>query len=278
MFKKTLEIMFVGLISWSSQADVNVVKVNGYDVEYEIKGSGKHTLFLEAGGSAGLSDWDPIFDDLAQRAKVIRYSRIGNGGSEKIQKNYSSEEYAQDAVLLLEALHVEESIVFVAHSYGAYIARQFAAMYPEKVSALLLIEPASEHDVDIMRKIDLDLAEKQIAQVKMDDLAKGMSNNYLDFWSKRPLPDYPQIPDIPVTVIASIKKYEDPPLLFFTDRAREMWGQLHSDWANTFPQGKAVLTDKSFHYPQNDEPEMVVEEIVDLLSRINSDKSERLHR
>lgn len=278
MFRKTLEIMFVGLLSWSSQADVNVVKVNGYDVEYEIKGSGKHTLFLEAGGSTGLSNWDPIFDDLAQRAKVIRYSRIGNGGSEKIQKNYSSEEYAQDAVLLLEALHVEESIVFVAHSYGAHIARQFAAMYPEKVSALLLIEPASEHDVDIMRKIDLDLAEKQIAQVKMDDLAKGMSNNYLDFWSKRPLPDYPQIPDIPVTVIASVKKYEDPPLLFFTDRAREMWGQLHSNWANTFPQGKAVLTDKSFHYPQNDEPEMVVEEIADLLSRINSDKSERLHR
>ncbi|MEC8208272.1 MAG: alpha/beta hydrolase, partial [Pseudomonadota bacterium] len=56
--------------------------------------------------------------------------------------------------------------------------------------------------------------------------------------------------------------------LFFTDQARDMWGKLHSDWANTFPQGKAVLTNKSYHYPQNDEPDMVVTEILKLLSRI----------
>ena len=45
-----------------------------------------------------------------------------------------------------------------------------------------------------MRKIDLVKAEKEIAQVKLDDLKNGMSNQYLDFWAKRPLPDYPQIP------------------------------------------------------------------------------------
>ncbi len=255
-------------ISFYALADTNFIKVNGYNVEYEIKGSGKNIIFLEAGGSAGLSDWDPIFKKLAKKAKVIRYSRIGNGGSDKIRKNYTSEEYAQEASLLLAALKIEQPIVYVAHSYGAYIARRFSATYPEKVAALMLIEPASEHDVNIMRRIDLELAEKQIAQVKLDDLANGMSNQYLDFWSKRPLPDHPEIPDIPVTVIASTKKFNDPKLLFFTDQARDMWGKLHSDWANTFPQGKAVLTNKSYHYPQNDEPEMVVAEILELLSRI----------
>lgn len=233
-----------------------------------MAGNGEHVIFLEAGGSAGLSDWDPIFDKLAAKAKVIRYSRIGNGGSEKIKKNYSSEEYAQEASLLLDALSITKPVVYVAHSYGAYIARRFASSYPEKVAALMLIEPASEHDVDIMREIDLKKAEKEIAQIKLDDLTNGMSNQYLDFWSKRPLPDYPQIPDIPVTVIASTKKFAKPTVLFFTDQGREMWGNLHSDWANAFPQGKAVLTDKSYHYPQHDEPNMVVAEIMALLSRI----------
>ena len=51
-----------------------------------------------------------------------------------------------------------------------------------------------------------------------------MSHQYLDFWSKRPLSDYPQISDIPVTVIASAKKYGEPSVLFFTDKARVMWG------------------------------------------------------
>lgn len=261
-------LFLISIIAFSASAEISFVKVKGFDVEYEIKGNGKHVVFLEAGGSAGLSDWDPIFENLAQEAKVIRYSRIGNGGSEKIKKNYSSEEYSEEAYLLLAALKIEQPVVYVAHSYGAYIARRFSSTYPDKVSALMLIEPASEHDVDIMRKIDLELAEKEIAQVKLDDLANGMSNQYLDFWSKRPLPDYPQIPDIPVTVIASTKKFEEPPLLFFTDQARDMWGQLHSDWVNTFPQGKIVLTDKSYHYPQNDEPEMVVKEIAELLSRV----------
>lgn len=57
-------------------------------------------------------------------------------------------------------------------------------------------------------------------------------------------------------------------MLFLTDLGREMWGKLHSDWENSFPQEKAVLTGKSYHYPQNDEPEMVLTEIVELLSRI----------
>ena len=263
-------LFLLSLFSFTTSAETSFITVKGYDVEYEIQGSGEHVVFLEAGGSAGLSDWDSIFEKLAKKTKVIRYSRIGNGGSEKIRKNYTSEEYAQEVSLLLTALKIEQPVVYVAHSYGAYIARRFSSMYPDKVSALMLVEPASEHDVDIMRKIDLELAEKEIAQIKLDDLANGMSNQYLDFWSKRPLPDYPQIPDIPVTVIASTKKFEEPPILFFTDQARDMWGKLHSDWATAFPRGKVVLTNKSYHYPQNDEPDMVVAEIVELLSRIKN--------
>ena len=141
-------------------AKPNFIKVNGYDVEYEIAGSGKHTVFLEAGGSAGLSDWEPVFEKFAKEARIIRYLEIGNGGSTQLRKNYSSEEYANEALMLLEALHVKKPIVYIAHSYGAYTARRFAATYPEWVSALMLIEPASERDVDIMRQIDLAKAEK----------------------------------------------------------------------------------------------------------------------
>ncbi|MFX3770168.1 hypothetical protein ACJBSE_10385, partial [Streptococcus suis] len=85
------------------------------------------------------------------------------------------------------------------------VARDFAAAYPEQLQALLMLNPSSEHDVDIMRSIDLEQANKEIAAVKLADMENGMSNNYLDFWSKRPLPNYPQIKDIPVSVIASIK-------------------------------------------------------------------------
>ncbi|MFA0811321.1 alpha/beta fold hydrolase [Microbulbifer epialgicus] len=109
---------------------------------------------------------------------------------------------------------VKEKVTDIAHSYGAHVARIFAAWYPERMAALMLIEPSSEHDVDIMRLLNLELSEKQIAQVKLDDMKGGMSNQYLDFWSKHPLPDYPKISDIPVTVTASIEKYDNPPFLY----------------------------------------------------------------
>lgn len=260
-----LTLFWVGALAI---AEPTFIDVGDYSIEYEIAGSGDSTIFLEAGGSSSVADWEPVFYDLAKHAKVIRYSRVGNGGSTKIRKNFSSDEYAEEALKLMSALGIDEKVIFVAHSYGAYIARIFAAAYPEKVSALMLIEPSTEHDVDIIRKIDLEKGEKEIESVKRSDLKNGLSNNYLDFWAKRPLPDYPEIPDIPVTVIASIKTHENPPLeIFFSDRGVEMWGKLHSDWANTFPQGRAVLTDKSYHFPQHDEPKMVVREVLALVDR-----------
>tara|TARA_Y100001973_G_scaffold69554_1_gene101495 strand:+ start:3519 stop:4355 length:837 start_codon:yes stop_codon:yes gene_type:complete len=270
---KIITFICLALLSLPVSAnEPHFVTINGHAMEYQDQGEGKVALLLEAGGSAGLADWDPVYNELTKQYRTIRYSRLGNGNSAQIRKNYSSEEYADEALALLEALKVEGPVVYVAHSYGAYIARVFAARYPERVAALMLIEPASEHDVDIMRAIDLEQAEKEIAQVKLDDMQNGMSNQYLDFWAKRPLPDYEQIGDIPVTVIASVKTYDDPPLLFFTDEARAMWGLLHKDWAEAFPQGRAVLTDKSYHFPQRDEPELVVAEVHRLVEKLVSTK------
>nr|WP_211267755.1 alpha/beta hydrolase [Kangiella sediminilitoris] len=167
---------FIILCSNIAMTATQTTEIAGYTIEYELAGKGDTIILLEAGGSAGLDDWDPVYDQLTKHAKVLRYSRIGNGNSSPLIKNYSSEEYAAEAKLLLEALNIDSPVVYIAHSYGAYIARTFAATYPEKISGLMLIEPASEHDVDIMREIDLAKAEKEIAQVKLDDMKNAMSN------------------------------------------------------------------------------------------------------
>lgn len=243
------------------------INVGEYQLEYEIAGAGPDTVLLEGGGRAGLDDWDPVFRELSEFARVIRYARVGNGNSTQIQRHFSSDDYAAHASVFLKALGVEEPVIYVAHSYGALVARSFAATYPQQIRALMLVEPSSEHDVDILRAIDLEKAEQEIAQIKKDDMANGMSNQYLDFWSKRPMPDYLEIGDIPVTVIASTKKYEKPANLFFTDEGREAWGQLHKRWAEAFPRGRFVATDKSYHFVQFDEPELVILELTKLLER-----------
>lgn len=248
-----------------SAAQNQFIKVSEFELEYEIAGSGKYTVLLEAGGGSAMTDWNPVFKQIAQQATVIRYSRVGNGNSAKIKRHFTSRDYADYASELLEKLKIDEPVILVAHSYGGSVARDFAAAYPDKIKALLMLDPSSEHDVDILRAIDLEQGNKEIAAIKLDDMKDGMSNQYLDFWSKRPLPDYPQIKDIPVTVIASVKTVENPPNLFFTDKGRELWGEHWHSWATTFPQGRAVLTDKSGHYVQFDEPDLLLAELSRLI-------------
>ncbi|WP_372625821.1 alpha/beta fold hydrolase [Arsukibacterium sp.] len=245
------------------------IKVNEFELEYEIAGSGKHVVLLEAGGRSAMTDWDPVFSQITEKATVIRYSRVGNGNSTQIKRHFTSRDYADHASELLKKLNIAEPVILVAHSYGGSVARDFAAAYPEKVKALLLLDPSSEHDVDILRAVNLEQGNLEIAQIKLDDMKDGMSNQYLDFWSKRPLPDYPQIKAMPTTVIVSVKKVENPTNLFFTDQGRKLWGEHWHSWAAAFPQGRAVLTEQSGHYVQFDEPQLVVQELTRLVEQLD---------
>ncbi|MEM5551544.1 alpha/beta hydrolase [Pseudoalteromonas neustonica] len=248
------------------------VKVGEFELQYEIAGSGKQIVVLEAGGSAGLDDWNSVFSSIAEQTKVIRYSRVGNGNSTAIKRHFTSMDYAQHLSEFLLALDISEPIVLAAHSYGGSVAREFAAKYPQQLNALLMLDPSSEHDVDILRAINLEQGNKEIAQIKLSDMANGISNQYLDFWSKRPLPDYPQIKDIPVTVIASVRKMAEPSNLFFTDKGRIMWGEIWQNWAAEFPQGRSVLTEKSGHFIQNDEPMLVLRELKRVMKMLDENK------
>ncbi len=259
------------LFSSPSHSDVKTAEIGPYTVEFEVRGSGKEVILLEAGGGGGLEDWSGIFEQVSQSAKVVRYSRVGNGNSDKPDAMFVVEDYAAHLRTLLDHLNIEQ-IIHVAHSYGGSVARVFAARYPERVEALLLVDASSEHDVEIMRAIDLEKANKEIEAVKLADISGGKGNHIVDFWAKFPLPDYPQIRDIPVTVIASVKRYEAPAHLLHSDKGREMWGKHWKQWAEAFPQGKAMLTSNSYHLIPQEEPQLVIDEIKEILQRARANK------
>lgn len=264
-------ILFVGalLLPLIAFCQIKTVEISGYAIEYEIVGAGDDIILLEAGGGGGLADWGDIAKTLSQSATVIAYSRVGNGNSSKPDRLFVVEDYVTHLKALLDHLKVDK-VMHVAHSYGGNVARVFAAQHPERVAALLLIDAASEHDVDIMRAIDLEQGNREIEAVKLADIAGGKNYHIVDFWAKFPLPDYPQIEDIPVTVIASVKRYESPEHLFHSDKGREMWGELWTKWAEAFPQGKAVTTTNSYHLIPQEEPELVLREVKELAQRVRA--------
>lgn len=261
-------ILTLLLSSFSCLAQFRTANIENFDIEYEMSGSGKYIILLEAGMNRDLSDWDSIVPDISKMARVIRYSRVGNGNSTKTTQQFSAEQYAKHTKELLDALNINEPIIHISHSYGGMLARAFAGQYPDSVSALLLIDPSTEHDLDIVKKIDLQRAIKETKWMKSIGLKYGMVNEYLDYWAKRPMPNFNEIGDKPLTVIASIKKIDNPAVLQISDLGREKMGEAHKKWALTFPQGKAVLTEKSNHFIQKEEPELVLKELVELMSKL----------
>jgi len=266
-FLSVLSILPILVFSLPCFSQAQKINIGDFDIEVEVLGSGENTVLFEAGMTRDLNDWDAVFYKVAKIAQVIRYSRVGNGNSSKTTQHFSAEQYARHTKKLLETLHITQPIIHVSHSYGGIIARTFAAQYPKKVKALMLIDPASEHDLDIMRAIDLTKAIAEIKWLKNRGVKDGMANEYLDYWTKRPMPNFSKIGDKPLTLIASVKKWDKPPILLMTDLGRVKMGEQHKAWAESFPQGKAILTENSYHYIQNEEPDLVINELKKLLAR-----------
>jgi pimeloyl-ACP methyl ester carboxylesterase len=270
MFQKFLTSICLFIFCFSVFAESLIV--NQAELEYEIKGDGENIILFEAGAISGMSGWDSIWGNLPQNTTAVRYSRRGEGKSSFCVGDLTSSDYVRDAEELITLLKIDKPIIYVSHSYGGKIAREFAAKNPDKISALLFVDPSNPRDIEIIEKLDPIGGKESNEKMKQTDIKMGEENNWClinDIWDKKPSLGYGEIKNIPVTLIAGVKKVKNPEHLFDTDKARELWGELQSEWVLKFPKGKAVMANKSGHFVQNDEPELVITELEKLIIRVN---------
>ncbi len=120
---------------------MNRARVNGAELEYEVKGSGEPVLFIH--GSHIARSFLPLLaqPSLTEKYKLIRYHRRGFLGSTPARGSMSIKDQAADAQALLEYLHMSPAHI-VGHSYGGAIALQLAVDAPTHVHSLVLLEVA----------------------------------------------------------------------------------------------------------------------------------------
>ena len=115
------------------------VKVNGVELEYEVRGSGEPVLLIDM----LIADcFVPLLTEpsLAGRYQLIRYHKRGWVGSTHTPPPVSIGDHAADAAALLDHLGVRRAHI-AGHSTGASIGAQLALDHPEKVHTLTLLEP-----------------------------------------------------------------------------------------------------------------------------------------
>ena len=118
-----------------------VVEIRGARLWYRDEGEGPAVVLVHA-GVADLRMWDPLVDELGGRFRTIRFDMRGYGSTFSQPGEFSP---AADLELLFQALALDEATV-VGASFGGVVALEFAAVYPQHVARLVLLDAGPYED------------------------------------------------------------------------------------------------------------------------------------
>ena len=113
--------------------------VNGLEMYYEIHGSGGTPLVLLHGSFMTIDlNWSELLPILAETRQVIAVELQAHGRTADIDREPTSEHFADDIAALLGHLRIDRADV-LGYSMGGYVAVQVATRHPEVVRKLVVI-------------------------------------------------------------------------------------------------------------------------------------------
>jgi len=127
--------------------------INGARLYYEVLGEEGAPPLVSLHGGPGISDhrkgkraFEPLTDDY----RLVVYDHRGCGDSE-LAPPYSNEQYAADAVGLLDHLGLDEAVL-LGGSYGGFITQEIAVRYPDRLAGFMLRDTAPSHGYDTVAR------------------------------------------------------------------------------------------------------------------------------
>ena len=111
-----------------------------------MSGEGSPAVILEAGWGCWSEHWRLVQERAGRLTATYSYDRAGHGSSDP-SGPWSLEGWLADLEAWLGAMQVSGPYLLVAHSYGGYIARAFAAAHRPDIAGMVLVDAAHE-DMD----------------------------------------------------------------------------------------------------------------------------------
>ena len=158
-------------------------QVNGTKLFFDVEGAGfvpdgpimkeKPVCFVLHGGPGGdHTGFKPALSPLSEEMQLVYIDNRGSGKSEKgPQSTYSLKNNVEDIDALRKYLGLEK-IVLLGQSYGGMVALEYARLYQENLSALLLVVTSPSHKfLDLAKEIVNQKGtskQKEMAQVLWD--------------------------------------------------------------------------------------------------------------
>lgn len=117
------------------------INVDGLDIHYRDEGEGP-LLVLVHGLLASLHTWDGWVEHLKHHYRVLRLDVPGFGlTGPHAEMEYTPEYAAHFCEKLVRAIGVNEPFYLAGSSLGGFISWNYAALYPDRVKKLILLDP-----------------------------------------------------------------------------------------------------------------------------------------
>ena len=260
---------------------------SGRQLWLECKGQGSPTVILEAGYRSPASVWiddlvqpdDPrtmVFAGVAQFTRVCIYERPGAAAviddvlqpsrSDAVPMPRSADSVVADLHALLQAAEVPGPYVLVGHSLGGLFVRLYAATYPDEVAGLVLVDAWSEGLVDLLTPEQWELYVR-FNSVIPPEMENDEAYETLDFAAASEAMTtaaaaHP-LPALPLVVLAHGEPFGVPEArLGFSPQVLERaWRTAQERLADLVPDARFVIAERSSHYVQLQEPELVIDAV-----------------
>jgi pimeloyl-ACP methyl ester carboxylesterase len=127
------------------QAPGKFISLAAGKTHYELTGADSAKIIvLIAGGASGYYDWDNNVPALQKAGfRILRYDLYGRGWSDRPKTDYDLSLFDNQLMQLLDSLHIDKPFALAGFSMGAITAIHFADLHPERVSHLILADPAA---------------------------------------------------------------------------------------------------------------------------------------
>ena len=247
----------------------NLLRIQGVDVEYFLMAGGSPTIIFLNGFRMPFTSWDGIPGSLSRSATVLQYNRFGVGktyGSDFLHTGLKSVEIL---MTLLNALELKPPYILVAHSLGGLIANLYSRLYPEGVGALVFVEGTHPDEKAAQSKFKAPVVLRLISEglkgiEKIFDRYKySEDETYAETVAE--LEKHPYFPAVPVRVLSGMQKMPLVPQESFLTHL-----ECQKKLLTLSPLSRQVLAQKSGHFPQITEPELVIEVVEEVLELVRT--------
>lgn len=233
---------------------------------YILSGSGPATILLFSGAGVSLQGWEHLYPGIERLGTVFGWNRPGMQGSDAPRERQTGMAVLAQLRELIAYTGLEPPFVLAAHSLGGLYANLFARLHPVEVAGVLFLEATHPADHGLLKKHETHLA-RALGKVLALPQAffRGNLHGELDGVEEtvREIEAAGPFPPVPLRVVTgglTPRGWVMSPAAIAAKRAHQQ------ELVRLSPLGEQVIAQKSGHFPQVTQPELVLRVLEELVA------------